>query len=215
MARGIKCPKCQAVIDVLSVIPAGEVAIELLATGEVFAAECYACNTLFFIRPLVDWNVGLKCADVVRPVLESGQETHGENAAAVTVNFDKRSQEVLDEMVGRMSEVVNLIGLAQKTLNLNLEAFRKTFTDSEKQQPKCIDCAHVVDKLHPRLYCMAPQLHECIEEIERNWPCCFLDCDAIRALTCTCGTDARWFHKRFECNYSYVSENWAIAGSEG
>lgn len=87
--------------------------------------------------------------------------------------------------------------------------------DEDIHAPKCTDCAHVVDKLHPQLYCMAPQLYECLDEYDRNWPCCFLDCDAIRALKCTCGNEARWFHKRFECNYSYVSENWATAGEEG
>ncbi|MDD3293251.1 MAG: hypothetical protein RBR35_14615 [Salinivirgaceae bacterium] len=115
MARVIKCPKCEAAIDVASV----------LAAGEVLCAECYACNAIFFVRPILDWTVGLSHADVVCPVLESVQETQGGDTAAITVNFDKRSQEVLGQMVGRMSETVNLIGLAQKTLDLNLEAFRK------------------------------------------------------------------------------------------
>ncbi|OPY14669.1 MAG: hypothetical protein A4E69_01052 [Syntrophus sp. PtaB.Bin138] len=127
MARVIKCPKCQAILDAVSVMDLGEDSIRLLVGGEIISAECYACGAIFFVRPILDWNVGLSHADVVRPVLESVQETQGGDAAAVTVNFDKRSQEVLDEMVGRLSETVNLIGLAQKTLNLNLEAFRKTF----------------------------------------------------------------------------------------
>lgn len=101
--------------------------VKLLAAGEVICAECYACNGIFFIRAVLDWNVGRTSDDVEGAVLESVQETQGEDVAAITVNFDKRSQEVLDEIAGRMSEAVELIGLTQKTLQFNLEAFRKVF----------------------------------------------------------------------------------------
>lgn len=59
MARVIKCPKCEAAIDVASVLDVGKDTVKLLAAGEVIGAECYACNGIFFIRPILNWNVGL------------------------------------------------------------------------------------------------------------------------------------------------------------
>jgi len=69
MARVIRCPKCDAAIDVASVLDVGKDTVTLLAAGEVIGAECYACNGFFFIRPVLDWNVGLTSDAAINPPL--------------------------------------------------------------------------------------------------------------------------------------------------
>ncbi|MDD3293249.1 MAG: hypothetical protein A4E69_01048 [Syntrophus sp. PtaB.Bin138] len=79
--------------------------------------------------------------------------------------------------------------------------------------PDCLECAHVQPQAPPRLYCWAPQVNDVIEALPNGeYP--FIDCESVRLFKAGCGREARWFHKRYLCHYSWHSEEWATAGPE-
>ena len=63
MARGIKCPECEAVIDMGRSLPGTGATVKNMVTGEPLIVDCRSCGLAVIVEPTVNWRVGVNPAD--------------------------------------------------------------------------------------------------------------------------------------------------------